>query len=490
MKIIKTFFGIAPALLVLFQTSCSKEDSSQEVIPQGYVKAVFKAIEGSQSDEETRSTLDGKTIKWETADYLAAYCFTDATTDPVTGAKLTKQGTDVTSTADFTGVVPADATVAYVTYPFYCNTASNDTESTLDCTPSSKTIITCIPGAQTLEANSIDGACNLAACQATIEDEGGVKVLSGEMRNLVAYIKFTIDGTKNITQVLVETRNNARIAGMTEIKFNSEGNPSATGLESHYVMGYAGRGNSGNTVIPAGTYYLCAAPADLTTDGKEGLKVTVSASDGKVYEYTTPGFEMKRNKIYNLGTLEQQCVENTNLLSVAFDCTVLGTSKKTNRQTYTLGSYTGAYVQFYNNSSKGYLQAQTGGFLTTPVISGKHLSKVNLVLRAHTSNFAPTFCLRNDSGTADLGTSFATGEYRPVNTTKPENANGTLKLFRQTVHVPNYFHQLVVGKKGDYERGKTIDANTEPYQLVNKSSTSTDATTSIVDRIEFIYEND
>jgi hypothetical protein len=52
-----------------------------------------------------------------------------------------------------------------------------------------------------------------------------------------------------------------------------------------------------------------------------------------------------------------------------------------------------------------------------------------------------------------------------------------------------YFHQFVVGARGDLERSRTIETTlTEPYQLVNDSNTSTDETTSNIERVEFIYE--
>lgn len=480
MKTIKLFFGIVTALLVL--ESCNKETPSHDSIPEGYAKAVFKVL-------DTKSILDGTTIKWEEKDYLAAYSFAGEVTDEVAGDKLTKVGNEVTSTAEFTGVMKDNATVAYVTYPFYCNTASDDKTSPLE-SATDGTIITNLPGAQKLVANGIDGACNLAACKATITDEDGVKVLSGEMRNLVSYLKFTLDGTKNITQVLVETRNNKRISGMSEIVFNEDGAPSATAIESHYVMGYAGNGNNGNTVIPAGTYYLCAIPVDLTTGDETGLKITISASDGKVYEYITRGVKMRRNQIYNLGTLDQLCVLNENLQSVVMDFSKLGTKKSTERKSYTLSdNSTGAYMSFYYNSSKGYLQATNDGFITPPVIDGKHLTKVNVVLRAHTSSNAPSLVLRNDTIEATIGDKYATGEYRPVASNNNGKANSTLKLYRQTVHVPNYFHQFVVGSRGDLERNRTIDSEINTYQLANISSVaSTDETTTFIDRLEFIYE--
>lgn len=476
MKTIKSFFGIATAFFALLQISCTKENTPQDVIPEGYQKAVFKAI-------ETKASLDGTTIKWDAKDYLAVYGFATGAEGDIVGNKFTKSGTDVTSVAEFTGVVAENADVVYVTYPFYCNDGSANTESPLTC--NADKVVTTIPGAQKLVANSIDPACNISACKATVAEEDDVKVLSGEMRNLVSYLKFTIDGTKNITSVLVETRNNQRISGMSEIKFKN-GLPSLTAIESHYVTAYA------NGAIASGTYYLCVAPVDLTNDDatKAGFKITVSATDGKVYEYITRGVDMRRNNIYNLGTLEQLCVENTDLRSVVFDFSKIETSASSDRRTYTLNnSYKGAYVNFYNNASKGYMQAKNNGFLTTPTIDRMKLSKVNVALFAHTTNKAPVLSLKLDTGDATLGNKYVTGEYRPVDKKNSGSANATLQLYRQTVHSPVYFHQFVVGARGDLERNRTIETTlTEPYQLVNDSSTGTDETTSNIERVEFIYE--
>ena len=221
MKTIKSFFGIATAFFALLQISCTKENATQEIIPEGYQKAVFKSI-------ETKASLDGKTIKWDAKDYLAVYSFANGTEGEITGKKFTKEGEEITSVAEFTGVVAENADVVYVTYPFYCNDGSANTETPLKCNVSAEAydnVVTTIPGAQKLVADSIDPACNISACSANVAEENGVKVLSGEMHNLVSYLKFTIDGTKNITSVLVETRNNQRISGMSLIKFNSKGQP-------------------------------------------------------------------------------------------------------------------------------------------------------------------------------------------------------------------------------------------------------------------------
>lgn len=482
MKTIKSFFGIATAFFALLQISCTKENATQEIIPEGYQKAVFKSI-------ETKASLDGKTIKWDAKDYLAVYSFANGTKGEITGKKFTKEGEEITSVAEFTGVVAEKADVVYVTYPYYIDKYTayeTESESPLKCNVPETgyhNVVTTIPGAQKLVADSIDPACNISACSATVAEENGVKVLSGEMHNLVSYLKFTIAGTKNITSVLVETRNDQRISGMSLIKFNSNGQPSLTSYESHYVTAYA------EGSIAPGTYYLCVAPVDLTNadDTKAGLKITVSATDGKVYEYITRGVDMKRNKIYNLGTLDQLCIENSNLLSVVFDYTSLDTERKNERRNYSFDKYTGAYYGFASTTT--YLWARNNGFLTTPVIDGMKLVKVNVALNSHTSNKAPVFSLMLDTGDATFGDKYATGEYRPVNNKRTGDNNATLKLYRQTVHMPVYFHQFVVGAKGDLERNRTIASTlTEPYQLVNKSTTTTSETSSNVDRVEFIYE--
>ena len=489
MKTIKSFFGIATAFFALLQISCTKENAAEEIIPEGYQKAVFKSI-------ETKASLDGKTIKWDAKDYLAVYSFASGTKGDIDGNKFTKVGAEVTSVAEFTGVVAENADVVYVTYPYYINEKTayeQEPVSPLKCNVPETgyhNVVTTIPGAQKLVADSIDPACNISACSATVAEENGVKVLSGEMHNLVSYLKFTIDGTKNISSVLVETRNNQRISGMSLIKFNSNGQPSLTSYESHYVTAYA------EGAIAAGTYYLCVAPVDLTNDDatKAGFKITVSATDGKVYEYITRGVDMRRNNIYNLGTLEQLCVENISLRSVVFDYTSLDTERKSERREYSFNGYNGYYFGFayYTKNATKYLIARNNGFLTTPVIDGMKLVKVNVAINSHTSNKAPVFSLQLDTGDATFGGEnavYATGEYRPVNSKRTGDNNATLKLYRQTVHMPVYFHQFVVGARGDLERNRTIASTlTEPYQLVNKSSTTTSETTSNVDRVEFIYE--
>ena len=125
---------ILAALSAAVFSSCKKEsDLSTAGIEPGFMKASFRPEAG------VKATLDGKTIKWDSADYLTVYSFTEGATDPAVGNIFTKTGTEKTSNAEFAGTVVENAAKAYAIYPTIVSNASNSTTSALKFDPSTET---------------------------------------------------------------------------------------------------------------------------------------------------------------------------------------------------------------------------------------------------------------------------------------------------------------------------------------------------------------
>ena len=110
MKKIYTVILCAFCAMAVF--SCQKEIDNtpeipgDEVIPEGYILKTLTA-----TCEETKTTLDGTSIKWADGDQLKVYC-SDASVqdfDLVDGIGNTS--------GSFQGSVPAGATMLYAVYP-------------------------------------------------------------------------------------------------------------------------------------------------------------------------------------------------------------------------------------------------------------------------------------------------------------------------------------------------------------------------------------
>lgn len=495
MKKISTLLSIAAAILV---AGCAKElPNFEEQTNAGYRTVTFNCAPG------TKVTLnsDSKQISWHGTEYMGVYSFTAEASADATGTKFTATG----GSAEFTGEIVENAVKAYAIYPFYCSTYSDDggsaavaaaTETVTKCTPSG-TITTSLAQTQYLVKGGVNSCSNLSACVAEIDGEGN---LSGTLKNVCAYLKLTLANasTLPIRQILVESVDNAPLSGLATISF-TEGIPAVEGLESTYVVGLA---NHNASPFEDGTYYMTMFPANLTA----GLHITLSGTDGKVYEFTTPAFNAERNKVYNLGTIDAGRTATSGVTTVMLnasdtDCPTqngftpdFSTYSTFTDNGYTFGTYmvrknSGAFWFFCQKENK----TMRHGFIESPALTGKILKKVNVVFMP-----SPNSSINNKTsmrikgpatGKAQLdGTNNYTGLYQATSTTVASNK--TLPILLSDNSAARYFHQFVLGEKGDRE-GSSLSTEHTPtagtaYQLIVDSSYTYQC---LVRFIEFVYED-
>lgn len=476
----KKIFTILSVATIILAAGCTKDLSHQETqTPYRTVK--FNCNAGTKVSLDT----DSKQISWHWTEYLSVYSFPADASDNATGKKFT--ATD--SSSEFSGEILKDAAKVYAVYPFYGagynggkETVSAATETPLMCTPDGE-ITTTLGQTQYLVKDNISSCSNLAACIADIDEEGN---LTGTLKNVCAYLKFTLANasTLPIRQILVESVNDAKLSGLATISFDSEGTPVVTGLESTYVVGMA---DNNASAFEDGTYYMTFFPADLSS----GLHVTLSGTDGKIYEFTTQGFTAKRNQVYNLGTVDAGRTATPGVTTVLLNAasTSMPTSAPSTYTTFTDGGYEfGCYKVckrfggiYFNHTSSN------KAFIESPAIKGKVLRKINVTYMSGTDKaYKITMRVNNATGNNSVGTTKYTGNYQASETKIADNKNLRFLLSDNTKAY--FFHQFVLGEMGDREGGSlsagiTLSEDTK-YQLAGAASSTQDC---LVRFIEFVY---
>lgn len=487
MKKISTILFIAAVILV---AGCSKEPTSQGP-HKGYRFVTFSC----EPDSKVTLNSDTKQISWKGTEYMGVYSFTAEASEAAVGKKFTSTN----SSSVFSGEIVENADKVYAVYPYYClgGAVADATETATMCTPSG-TITTTLAQAQYLVKGGVNSCSNMAACVAELDGDGK---LTGTMKNVCAYLKFTLANasTLPIRQILVESVNDEKLSGLATISFDEDGIPVATGLESTYVVGLADHNAS---AFENGTYYMTMFPANLTS----GLRITMSGTDGKIYEFKTQGFNAERNQIYNLGTIDAGRTATSGVTTVMLnasstDCpTQTGfTPDFSTYRTFTDNGYTfGTYMVRKNAGGFWFLcqkesKTMRYGFIESPALTGKILKKVNVVFMpspdTHINN--KTFMRIQGPATGKpqlYGDNYYTGLYQATSTTG--DANKTLPILLSDYSAARYFHQFVLGEKGDRE-GSSLSTEHTPtagtaYQLIVNSSTQYQC---LVRFIEFVYED-
>lgn len=479
MKNITTILFIAAMILA---AGCTKEPSSQS--PEtGYRLVTFNCA----NDSKVTLNPGTKQISWHWTEYMGVYSFTAAEES----AKVGKKFTSTNSSSEFSGQIVEDATKVYAVYPFYGagynggkETVSNATETPLECTPEGE-ITTTLGQTQYLVKNDVSSCSNLAACIADIDGEGN---LTGTLKNVCAYLKFTLENasTLPIRQILVESVNDAKLSGLATISFDEDGIPVVTGLESTYVVGMA---DNNASAFEDGTYYMTFFPADLSS----GLHVTLSGTDGKIYEFTTQGFTAQRNQVYNLGTVDAGRTATSGVMTVLLNAgtTTMPTAVTSAYETFTDGGYTFGCYKVCKKYGGIYFQhtSSNKAFIESPAIEGKVLRKINVTYMSGTDKaYKITMRVNDATGTTSAGEIKYTGNYQATETKIVDNRNLRFLLSDNTKAY--FFHQFVLGEKGDREGGAlssgiTLSANTK-YQLAGAASSSQDC---LVRFIEFVYND-
>ncbi len=181
MKKIFTIIGIAS----LAFTSCSKDDTTNDISQQTVIKATFE-----QDDSSSRLNIaDNNSLTWSTGDAFALF-------GNGSSAKFTLQGEGGSATGTFTGTTPS--TILGAAFPYTSETNPSLSGSTLSMT---------LPA----ELNQADGKCNLPMWAATNSTENiSFKHLAGvlrvELKNIpVGYESLIVTADKPISGTFTAT---------------------------------------------------------------------------------------------------------------------------------------------------------------------------------------------------------------------------------------------------------------------------------------------
>lgn len=462
------------SMAALIAAGCAKEITGEVALP-GYKTVTFDC----GTDSKVELNAGNGQLSWSStaAEYLGMYSFVQADVEgdaKGSSVKFTKAAGE----SKFTGSIVKNAVKAYAIYPFYSSgTVSSSTAGVMAAYGTGR-YTGMLTQAQTLVKDGVNSCSNLSIGEAVIGPDGN---LSGTLKNVCAYLKFKLanSATTPVCQILIESVNNKKISGLARLSFDEFGNPVSECVGSTYVIGI----NSDGSAFEDGTYYMTILPVDLTTAGSEGLHITMTGTDGKIYEYTTPGFIAERNKVYNLGVIDGKSA-TPSLMSLYLNAseTPMASSTSTSLRYLEVGGYQVGYKTHYKSGSN-YLM-KNGGILVTPAIEGKILKKINVVFNCHSSNQKAQMSVRYSDDPTTVGSKYLTGSWIATQTGITDNKD--IKFLMTANSVAKYFHQFYLGHNGDRESGRTDLTDPLPntsYQLISNGDVNGLATA-----IELVYE--
>lgn len=259
------------AVATFAAASCAQELDNQ--LPEGE-KVVFEA---SVDGADTKVTLDGKVSKWESGDKITIHNGTKgyefSTTDEGVKAEFSYVGDDF-SGDKFMAVYPAGNYTADVT---------------------AKTVNgIVIPEKQVLVAGTYpkDAAYSVAYTETE----------SLEFKNAVALLKFKVKGADVTYGCFYADGGKGDITGKYNVDYNN-GEPVLTSVEAKQ---WADFHMNEAALVEGATYYLAVAPATFAT----GFAMSLNGVEVKKH---TGAYTLKRNHIYDLGTLEYKEVDPSTL---------------------------------------------------------------------------------------------------------------------------------------------------------------------------------
>ena len=271
MKMKKNLFAIA-AVAMVAAVSCNKE-IQQDNLPVGEVVTFEASVDGA----ETRVALDGKVSKWEKGDKITIHNGTTgymfSTTDEGATADFTYAGDDFTG-EKFMAVSPA-------------GTYTADVEA--------KTVGgIVIPEKQVLVAGTYPADAAFAVAYTESQ--------SLSFKNAVALLKFKVKGGAVTYGCFYADGGKGNLTGKYDVAYN-DGDLALNPVEAKQWCDFH---MNGAALSEEATYYLAVAPAVFET----GFAMSLNGVEVKKYsgEYT-----LKRNKIYDLGTLEYKVADPSSL---------------------------------------------------------------------------------------------------------------------------------------------------------------------------------
>ena len=275
----KNLFVVA-AVALLAAVSCNKE------LPQDHPVGESVTFEAMVDGADTRTVLDGKVSKWSGEEWIQvvgskAYWFgTEKIQTPTDRAIFSYNGDngEFTETADIMAVYPAGSKA----YTF----------DSADQTVSGVSVKT----SQSAVEGSYDKDAALMVAYADAKDG------TLQFKNVPALLKFTM-GSDNIGKVTVwgtvADGSNAIVSGAGSVRYN-EGEPVFTPAAVKDGGAAYVELLDGDKFSKGGVYYIAVAPGQF-----KSITVEFDGIPAKSKTFDTP-YEISRNKILDLGTIESQ----------------------------------------------------------------------------------------------------------------------------------------------------------------------------------------
>ncbi len=258
--------------------SCSQVEELEVIEPETPVDEEQVETDAPAVDEgelvpmsfsvtDTKTYVDGKTVKWEEGESIAVY-------DGFAVREFTMTSLEKLT---FEGEISENSTWQWAVYPYSADgITATETTVTVSLTPDQKL------GAQNVAPGLLLSAGKIS--------DGGVV-----LKNLTALV--SVEVTKSdIASVVVE---GAAVAGTAT--FSEDG-----------TLAYVAEGSSASAVLKpasdafaAGTYYVAVLPGLSESD----VKVSVVREDGYKGTRTVPALQLLRNKIYSAGQLDKTVEE-------------------------------------------------------------------------------------------------------------------------------------------------------------------------------------
>ncbi len=230
----KIYFAFLCAACAFTLFSCQKENNGPEEspVPDGYVRMTLKAV-----SDETKTTVDGTTVKWAKDDQIKVYYSNGEAVD------FTLVGDGGSASGEFDGTAPVGATALYAVYP-----------TDLYASVSETTVNVTIPDDS---QDGVFGKGNIAVAKVN-----GDKM---SFKNVNAFVGFTVPA--DITKVVISSVGGQNLAGTLAVSCSGEypvaGALSAEGASDEITVTFP--------VSTGGTYYVAIAPG-ITHD--KGLLLT------------------------------------------------------------------------------------------------------------------------------------------------------------------------------------------------------------------------
>lgn len=267
----KKYFVIA-AFAFAALVSCQKEMVNEEVIPapvpDNYIGYTLTASTGDQ----TRSTLDGKSVVWAVGDKVAVYA------DGAGNAIEFEVAEVSASSVMFTGNAPADASGFVAVYPF---------DSAMGISDGIVKVL--IPSEQVIpEGGDIDPtAMPSAAVFETVSSKP-------TFYNLMSLVKFNVGENEYVDEVRIGTDGEICLAGEIDAKVYAAAEPDViNNCDESIVI------KSEVPLLPNKDYYAVVAPAE----GVTGFNAGGVSGSRQTLRSAAEAVTFKRNAGLNLGDI-------------------------------------------------------------------------------------------------------------------------------------------------------------------------------------------